>query len=371
MKKLIDSIVNYLEIGNHPSVVSMSDDGLPELFGLLTKSASAQANFIFCPVSYQYITELSSNVIEQAINHQLALDKDTPNSITEVVQLDKSLVVIMDDLDLVDNYVAAASAADALVKKYRGKLLFVYIVENPLMVNKLKSSVWSYSSTQDAFIYHMVGQDWSLEELTQVCIDQFKAELNKSQLEKIATESGNHYGMFKRLYRDTVLGSSQSELYVDSLLTDFSTNEINTFKKILLKKKLSIAEDEVAKAYQKVNFINDKQEITIPFIAKRLLGFRIKDKVSLDPNSKKLTGLDLDLLTPTEKKIVEYLMINIGEEVTKSEIAEVVWEEDLAEKYSDWALDQRMSRLKRKLSDLGFDIDIETVYGKGYKLTKN
>lgn len=369
MQQLLDQVIKYLKIENHPSVISSPDDGLPNLYELLIEADKADhtIDYAFCPVSYQYISEITPANIEEEINNQLQLSQYVGQTISEVIRGGRSVVVVMDDLDLLGNFEEAASATDALVKKYRGKLLFVYIIENPLMVNKLKTQVWSYSSTQDVFIYHRLGENWSSKQLTEICEDQYHEKLSSDKIAEISQLSGNHFGTFKRLYRDAVLGSQQAELYIDSFLTDFSPEEINTLKKLATGKKLTAQEEEIRKAYLKVNFISEEGIINIPYVAERILSFRIKDKIQVNEGKTQITGADLDLLSRSERKIVEHLMLTSGE-INKDEIAEIIWGDQVNEKYSEWAIDQRMSRLKRKLRDLGFNVDIKTLYGKGYQL---
>lgn len=155
--------------------------------------------------------------------------------------------------------------------------------------------------------------------------------------------------------------------YIDSLLNDFNIDEINTFKKIATSKPLSLVETNIRHEYSKVGFIRDNS-ITIPLIHEKVESFRIRGKLQVD-DDEKVTGIDLDLLSKVEREIIEY-MLKIDDEVTKEEVAKIIWKDKIDEMYSEWAIDQRMSRLKRKLFDLGFDIDIKTLYGRGYKVVK-
>ena len=40
--------------------------------------------------------------------------------------------------------------------------------------------------------------------------------------------------------------------------------------------------------------------------------------------------------------------------ISREELAEVVWGDEADEKYSEWAIDKRISRLRKNLKDLGF-----------------
>ncbi|MFC1790807.1 helix-turn-helix domain-containing protein [Patescibacteria group bacterium] len=50
-------------------------------------------------------------------------------------------------------------------------------------------------------------------------------------------------------------------------------------------------------------------------------------------------------------------------------MGEVLWGEASYEKYSDWAIDQLISKLRKKLKDLGLTDFLKTIRGRGYKLT--
>jgi len=52
---------------------------------------------------------------------------------------------------------------------------------------------------------------------------------------------------------------------------------------------------------------------------------------------------------------------------TRDDIGEALWGKESYEKYSEWAIDQLMSKLRRKLAALGVRDNLTTVRGKGYK----
>lgn len=58
-----------------------------------------------------------------------------------------------------------------------------------------------------------------------------------------------------------------------------------------------------------------------------------------------------------------------GEMVSKEDLAQTVWGGDWADKYSAWALDKMISRLRKKLSDAGFGKEIRVVRNRGVMLS--
>lgn len=72
--------------------------------------------------------------------------------------------------------------------------------------------------------------------------------------------------------------------------------------------------------------------------------------------------------------IQEYAVLSIllstgGNKISsRGDIGEALWGEESYEKYSDWAIDQLMSKLRKKLKSLGIGKSLVTIRGKGYKI---
>jgi len=74
-------------------------------------------------------------------------------------------------------------------------------------------------------------------------------------------------------------------------------------------------------------------------------------------------------LTENEFKILLYLYKTKGNIVSKDEIAKILWKNEALEKYSDWAIDKTVSRLRKKIGDSARNPKfIETVKGRGLRL---
>ncbi|MBN2015316.1 winged helix-turn-helix domain-containing protein [Candidatus Dojkabacteria bacterium] len=68
------------------------------------------------------------------------------------------------------------------------------------------------------------------------------------------------------------------------------------------------------------------------------------------------------LLSVQEKKVYDLLKKNKGETVAREEIAQVMWGEEYTQKYSDWAIDSLIKRIRQKIPT----VKIVTQKGKGY-----
>ena len=72
------------------------------------------------------------------------------------------------------------------------------------------------------------------------------------------------------------------------------------------------------------------------------------------------------MLTVSEKRVFVLLKKQLGNICSREEIAEVVWGKNWFERFSDWALDQIMSQLRRKLVKGERYGQLITKRGEGY-----
>ncbi len=70
-------------------------------------------------------------------------------------------------------------------------------------------------------------------------------------------------------------------------------------------------------------------------------------------------------LTKSQRTLLAYLEGRSGQLVTKDDIAKVLWGDAWADLYSDWAIDQLVSTLRKKMSTIKHDGTIVTKKGEG------
>jgi DNA-binding winged helix-turn-helix (wHTH) protein len=78
-------------------------------------------------------------------------------------------------------------------------------------------------------------------------------------------------------------------------------------------------------------------------------------------------NIDLEMdLSFQEYQVLGELFKNSSQTVTRNQIAEILWPKDTEEKYSDWAIDQIMSKIRKKIGDVGEKRMIKTIKGQGF-----
>ncbi len=368
MEKVVHTIINYLNIGTSPTIISFPDDGLIHIFDILNTMEQIPQNYdphyAFIYISTQYLKNTDIEVLENQINTELTQQRE--KGIIETLQAGYDIAVVIDDIEICDDSYNIVFATDGILKKYKNKIKFIYLIETPNIQDYFPNGLPPTTSIFDATIYFKIGM-WDLKTLIKYAVNT-KGDLpiKEEEILNIEKVSHRHFGIFKRLYRDMLMNSDHINDYIEYLLKNFSLEEISAFKKKLHKLKLSITEQAVEEMYAKVGLI-ENGEITVPIIREKLEKYRVKTEFKNDKD--KLANINYDLFTKSEKDIMEHMKNN--EEVTKEEIARIIWGSEANEKYSEWAIEQRMSRLRKKIRQLGYNIDIETLYNKGYKLILN
>jgi DNA-binding winged helix-turn-helix (wHTH) protein len=77
-----------------------------------------------------------------------------------------------------------------------------------------------------------------------------------------------------------------------------------------------------------------------------------------------------EYFTGKEYLVFEELLLHSGEVVTREKFAEILWTNLSKEKYSDWAIDQLISRIRKKLNLHNSDYSLITIKKQGYILTQ-
>src|SRR5690606_6858952 len=97
-----------------------------------------------------------------------------------------------------------------------------------------------------------------------------------------------------------------------------------------------------------------------------LLNFR---NISVDPDNRtvKVEGAELPL-NRKEFDLFYYFLTNAGRLITKTSIAEYVWGEHAEESNNLDFVYYQIKNLRKKLDDSHAEVDIQSVYGVGYKL---
>jgi DNA-binding winged helix-turn-helix (wHTH) protein len=114
-----------------------------------------------------------------------------------------------------------------------------------------------------------------------------------------------------------------------------------------------------------------KWELKVPWFGAYVKQIQAKSNPVVGESKGKIkwNGKNLaDFLTANELAIMELLWARGGGVVSREELAKRVWGEKMTEKYSDWAIDKMLARLRKKLGDSSQRRWIQVVKGRGVRL---
>lgn len=95
----------------------------------------------------------------------------------------------------------------------------------------------------------------------------------------------------------------------------------------------------------------------------------VHKNLTLYPDERKLLIEDSELqLNKKEFDILYYLMLRPGKLVQKAMLAELIWGDNIDRVDSLDFIYSQIKNLRKKLKDSGADVDVQAIYGVGYKL---
>jgi hypothetical protein len=197
--------------------------------------------------------------------------------------------------------------------------------------------------------------------------DRFGYKVIESQLKNVYKWSCGHIGLTKALY---VLLKNKPDFL-------FSLENLLNEESIL--HRLDLIESEIPEKYWLQLLSKNMDEVVTLFFEK--YGYLYKGKifnVLLENYLQNKYKNNLDsifsqqqviLMTPQEKAIYQFLLTKKNCLISREDIASIIWKEKSIELYSDWAIDQLISRIRRKIKEKFPNLHIITQKRQGFLLT--
>lgn len=225
----------------------------------------------------------------------------------------------------------------------------------------------------------------------------FNCKMSTSQKDMIRDMTGGHAGLSKYavLYmndhpdakdpiNEGILEMSQISTRIQKILGVFSPHELQALYDLATDVDRSTIDKETLERLTKYEMV-DKEGITIKLVEKYLSTSGLskyglereatvtkkdkeKGRIQVKNGSAYIDGEMLETaLSSREFKILKYFVENPNVLISRELLSEVLWGKNI-EKYSDWAIDQAISRLRSKLKDNGYQPKhIKTLKGRGFR----
>lgn len=174
-------------------------------------------------------------------------------------------------------------------------------------------------------------------------VQEFNKEITETEIKKMAEFTGGILSLTKELIRS----------YPDDGVIDIK------FKSVW---------NLLPKPYQKVlcsNSVDEKSRREMEKLGILNLNVFKSKQLTIQKDPIKFIA---EILEGKDQMIFKMLINSKNRIVSKDQIAQVIWGTNYEDHYSDWTIDQTISRFRKKVEKLGISRNtLETIKGKGYK----
>lgn len=208
-------------------------------------------------------------------------------------------------------------------------------------------------------------------------------DIPKNIRQEIVKHCGGHFWLVKeavrhyRYSKDTkkIFTHEDINLRLEGIYNRFLNSERSLLRKIVFgRKTFDEREKHSLKYLKRMNLIDRKEKITIPLLAEYVKGIKSKKStVAIKNGNVLLNNVPVDaFFSKKELRVFKELVKRKGKLIKRDEIAELIWPENTEDKYSDWAIDQIVARIRERLIKLYIPPKaLKTVRGRGYRFSVN
>jgi DNA-binding response OmpR family regulator len=159
---------------------------------------------------------------------------------------------------------------------------------------------------------------------------------------------------------------------MDTIYRSLRHSEQKVLEKVVTRQNEYTEEEGHSLAYfKKMNLLSKNNNITIGFMS-QYLGTRPHQDQHIEINAGRvfINNVNVDsVFTKKEHRVFLTLLKHRGEIVTRDAIAQSIWPSSTDQHYSDWAIDQLIARLRKRLLKLSMAPKVvHAIRGKGYRL---
>lgn len=372
--ELFTQLANAVRFDECLTVLGLKDDGLFDIVQMLTYDKVLQEKFskqigkrvIIESFGIRLLEDLLQDPKESNILDLLGLHENLQKIFTGLLDQPDKVVLLVSDIDKLTDFAKAIAQFDELLRVHPGKISFIYLLENVELFLQIQSKLESNSSFfENTYIQPLKGSK-ERQSLESICGKKYGELKSKKKLGEIFRHSFGHYELYKRLYKAEVTGNFESlDNYVKRLVASFGKSALRIFRKMINGIELSSTEEEIIKLYEELGFVT-KQDIVIPLLKKYIRDITPREEFSFDKNTGAIFMESIHNFSKSEVLIIRTFLEHAGEIVTKEDLGRVLWGSRFLKRYSPWAIDQLIFRLRLKIDKLHIAGSIKTVHGKGY-----
>lgn len=262
---------------------------------------------------------------------------------------------------------------ELLNAKIHTNVAFLIFLEiDPLEFHKkIFSGKLQYHLLQNVFYYESHKYQ-GVKKFIDYLGDKFELKIKDDWYEKIFEYCGCWFWVIKDILRrikfkknddiDAIIKSESVRWRCDHICNNFSEESCKVMEAVSEIKKINEINPVSIQILKNINLINPELKHNIPGFIYEYLSRA--EELTIKENEIKQNGVSYDdKFSKIEKKVIFKLLKAKEEVVSRSSIAEIIWPNG---DYFDYNLDKFISRLRKKIKELGLNLKIKTKRGAGY-----
>ena len=323
------------------------------------------------------------NDLRKLINNKHT-DSGRPRRKVEVARmtLKKTCLIILDADQLLDEKVSLLSYLDKLYHDNQS-INILYLFQKNITHPRLTKYLSPYTSLyQNISLFRF--QKAEMSHFIKFISTSFAVKLTGDLEKAILDKCGPSPWLIKECVRYYYQSKDSVDLFnhdslnlkLNILWQELGRDEKKVIDKVLKKESVPEGSEREGLNYLiKTGLLIKKYKkiiLTIPLFAnfcKKLI--QEKNKIGVNQQGQVMAGNVIieGFFSRREKRVIKLLLQNQGGVVRRDTLGKAVWQTEVDDKYTDWALDQIIKRLRNKLEKLGLDRHfIKTVKNQGYLL---
>lgn len=339
-QKLLKQALNFSRRRHPASFIGMYDCGRNYLFSLLVGKKIDKRDPLLIAVDQTNHSRIEKKISSLSIKKSITLAVNFSHQ----EKVDSDLINLLYNLSnrwgerinwlIFANY-------DLLNSKFTDEVFFEKVIKSnmiPILPLDYKNSLVVYDNYQGYF-----------------------GKGKKSFKKEVIKLSGGNPGLLKSLFLFAKSGKlsksltdSQTAMRLNKILTDLTKKELSLLLNLALKNNTNI-DKTIFNNLKRFGYLNQKNEIFSPLLKQYFPTFY--DEIGL-------------VLSTSQKKVFLFLKIEAPHPVSRDQVAQVLWGGRWREDYSDWAIDQMIYVLRKKLKKIASQWSLLTKKNFGYYLRK-
>lgn len=253
--------------------------------------------------------------------------------------------------------------------------------ENLVMLSAFEMDIFNkhiniskYDLIFQNILYYPLYNDEAVMDFVEFLFKLWQAKIPQPVRKSITYNSGGSFWLAKeacRIYRENGEWSKDSPTFqyrINSIVKSLSEDEKNIINACPHLNSYKDFED--FKHLRKIGLIDADNTVRIPEVG-RIINEKVESIKSFEIDKEEilLKGISMSgVLSNTEYSLLKFLVQNPNRAVSRDEIAKILWPSDTENRYSEWAIDQAVKRLRDRLVSLRLSPSvIKSVRGVGYE----